>query len=239
MRLDYALGLCAPALQWIRAPPLQERIEEWFVEYLREPGADVGQVSFLFEGFAKRIWRLSTDDEAPAVAGELEDQLQRSAAELAPLQQILLSKLRMWEDEAADDEVVLDQHLWHTPTDMAVLRQRLRPNLTKRQDDVKDALFEMATLEVVLSDPAFVRPHLLAAALPRHGRLVACELLGETATTPDKRLGLQLVKALGLGCESATVTPHCFCDALSSRAPPTPTHPPVPYPADCVGLLHR
>eukprot|EP01052_Picozoa_sp_SAG31_P033515 SAG31_NODE_3799_length_3870_cov_4.446036_4_plen_193_part_00 len=149
---------------------IQERIEEWFVEYLREPGSDVGQVSFLFQGFAKRIWKLAADEE-PGDFTSVGKQLQQSAEELVPLQEILLSKLHMWEDEAIvsraerevplrtyllvlkflriqDDEVVLSQHLWHTPAEMAVLRQRLRPNLTKRQDDVNAALLEVCSVIV-------------------------------------------------------------------------------------------
>jgi MoxR-like ATPase len=195
-------------------PSDHQRIQEWFVDALREPGSDVDQVFFLLQGLATRVWRAAAEEctgESDAlVTGETaRGVLQTSAAELAPLKQVLMSKLHGWEDEVAADEVVLSQHLWHSAEDMNRLQQRLRPNLERRQKEVSAVLLEIATLDVILSDVAshvdravaspMLRPHVVAAALPRHGRRIACELLKADANTSDKRLGLQLVKAVGLG----------------------------------------
>ena len=40
---------------------------------------------------------------------------------------------------------------------------------------------------------------MLAAAAPRQGHAIACDLLQEGSSTSDKRMGLQLVRACGLG----------------------------------------
>ena len=59
---------------------------------------------------------------------------------------------------------------------------------------------QILALEVALkSDSACAKPHLLAAAVPRQGHAIACDLLQPIASTSDQRNGLQLVKALGLG----------------------------------------
>ena len=58
---------------------------------------------------------------------------------------------------------------------------------------------QIIALEVALQSPECAKPHLLAAAVPRQGHAIACDLLQANASTSDQRNGLQLVKALGLG----------------------------------------
>jgi len=190
-------------------PEEAERIQEWFVDYLREPGAEVDQVQFLLGGFCKRMWRTAAEHDFSSSASADDPQIaeQRQATiekwqigDLLPLKRILVGKLLSWEKELVDDKAILSSHIWQTTEDMARLTQRLRPNLESRQAEVRTVLQEILALEVALkSDSACAKPHLLAAAVPRQGHAIACDLLQPSASTSDQRNGLQLVKALGLG----------------------------------------
>ena len=181
-------------------PEEAERIAEWFVDYLREPGAEVDQVQFLLAGLSKRMWRAAAESELAAGDGaQREESIEKWSADLVPLKRVLIGKLRSWEEELVDDEAVLESHIWQTEADMARLTQRLRPNLEVRVGQVRSVLQEIVALETALRSPECTKPHVLAAAAPRQGHAIACDLLQEGSSTSDKRMGLQLVRACGLG----------------------------------------
>jgi MoxR-like ATPase len=130
-------------------PEEAERIQEWFVDYLREPGAEVDQVQFLLGGFCKRMWRtaaendFSTTDD-PSVADQRQATIEKwQLGDLLPLKRILVGKLLDWEKEVVDDEAILSAHIWQTSEDMTRLTQRLRPNLESRRAQVRTVLQEV------------------------------------------------------------------------------------------------
>ena len=130
-------------------PEEAERIQEWFVDYLREPGAEVDQVQFLLGGFCKRMWRtaaennFSTTDD-PNVADQRQATIEKwQLGDLLPLKRILVGKLSDWEKEVVDDEAILSAHIWQTSEDMTRLTQRLRPNLESRRAQVRTVLQEV------------------------------------------------------------------------------------------------
>ena len=138
-------------------PEEAERIQEWFVDYLREPGAEVDQVQFLLGGFCKRMWRTAAEHDFSSSASADDPQIaeQRQATiekwqigDLLPLKRILVGKLLSWEKELVDDKAILSSHIWQTTEDMARLTQRLRPNLESRQAEVRTVLQEVRKLRV-------------------------------------------------------------------------------------------
>lgn len=130
-------------------PEEAERIQEWFVDYLREPGAEVDQVQFLLGGFCKRMWRTAAEQdfsstEDPDVANQRQATIEKwQLGDLLPLKRILVGKLLDWEKELVDDEAILSTHIWQTSEDMARLTQRLRPNLESRRAEVRTVLQEV------------------------------------------------------------------------------------------------
>lgn len=124
-------------------PDEAERIQEWFVDYLREPGAEVDQVQFLLSGFCKRMWRTAAESDFATNDEQRKDSIEKWRTDLLPLKRVLVGKLLSWEEELVDDKAVLSTHIWQTTEDMARLTQRLRPNLEIRQAEVRTVLQEV------------------------------------------------------------------------------------------------
>ena len=53
---------------------------------------------------------------------------------------------------------------------------------------------QIVTLETALQTSGALKPHMMVAAVPRHGQELANGLLQDDSSTSDKRHGLQLLK---------------------------------------------